>query len=95
MPMIPETDFGTPARNAATLVTLGGFGIEQQRSSIFALYNAFAESADGNDAAKATRDEIGQSLFPLDANNQLLSPFKVAAADHTAAIAAVKGKLKM
>ena len=79
----------------AGMVDLGGFGIEQQRTGIFALYNAYAGSADAPADAGDTRDFVGQTLFPLDDKGVPLSPFKVTPAQHKEAVAAVKAKLKM
>ena len=80
----------------ATLPKLGGFGIEQQRSAIFALYSGYAGSADGQKDAEAAGnvDMIGQQLF-LGADGKPTDPFKVPPAQHTAAVTAIKAKLKL
>ena len=80
--------------NNKVLPGLGGFGVEQQRSAIFALYSGYAGSADGQkDAgAQANVDLIGQTLF-LGPDGKPTDPFKVKPADHTAAVGQVKAKL--
>jgi hypothetical protein len=78
----------------ASMAGLGGAGIEQQRSAVFALYSAFAGSADKTPDAEANVNLIGEKLFPVDDKGAPLNAFKVPAAGHTAAIAELKGKIK-
>lgn len=82
--------------NNKVLPGLGGFGVEQQRSAIFALYSGYAGSADGQADAEAggNVDLIGQKLF-VDAEGKPTDPFKVPAAQHTAAVNEIKAKLKL
>jgi hypothetical protein len=71
-----------------------GFGIEQQRDTIFALYKAIADT-DKEAGAEDNVNFIGQKLFPLDDKGAPIVASKVPAAQHNAAVAEVKGKLKM
>ena len=82
--------------NNKVLPGLGGFGIEQQRSGIFAIYSGYAGSADGAGDAEAAGnvDLIGQKLF-IGADGAPTDPFKVPAAQHTAAVNEIKAKLKL
>jgi len=77
-------------KQTTTADTLGGFGIEQQRDAIFALYNAYATSPGAPKAATDTRDAIGQKLFPQDAGGKLIKPEKVPPADFKKALGEVK-----
>lgn len=73
-----------------TADTLGGFGIEQQRDAIFALYNAYASVPGAAKTVTDTRDLIGQKLFPVDAGGKLIKADKVPVADYKKALAEVK-----
>lgn len=79
---------------ANSLASYGGSGVEQQRSAIFALYSAYAASADKTPDAEANVNLIGEKLFPLDPKGAPLNAFKVPVAQHTAAIAELKAKIK-
>jgi hypothetical protein len=85
---------------AHTPDTLGGFGVEQQRDAIFALYNAYASSADAEKSAADTRGFVGQSLFPINERFQIVPATELAEEreknrQYKAALLAVKAKLKL
>ena len=85
---------------ARTADTLGGFGVEQQRDAIFALYNGYASSGDAEKSAEDTRSFIGQSLFPIDARLQIIPATDVSEQpdkkrQYIEALSAVKSKLKL
>ena len=82
--------------NDPNLPNLGPFGIEQQRDAIFALYNAYASSADGQKdaAAKTNLDLIGQKLYPADPNGPLPAA-KVTKDQYGAGLKDVKAALKV
>ena len=71
-----------------------GFGIEQHRDAILALFEAWAA---GNGVAKVKADEdrkqIGEKLFPSDAAGRLIPAKELDAARYKAAVAEVKAKL--
>jgi hypothetical protein len=81
---------GVLVKQTATADTLGGFGIEQQRDAIFALYNAYASMPGAAKAVTDNRDLIGQKLFPTDAAGKLIKPDQIPVADYKKALAEVK-----
>jgi hypothetical protein len=86
----------TAVANQATADSLGAFGIEQQRDAIFAMYNAYAGSADGqkDPAAQGNVGVIGQKLFPQDPNG-FVPADKVDKNQYKAGLAEVKTALKV